>query len=219
MPDAAPTSNFQVETDFDYEVGNCFFDAVAHCFCQHGWEGDGYTIRDMVLQSVRNATPDARTAVEFWWELRSMHEYRFMRKFQPPLSNEQYTELAKKMEDPRYYWGDDFAISTLANKLRVRIVVIRDGTPAITQPTDLTPTHSIVLALNREHYVPISYKGDCVFSTGRRPRYVVLAQPQNGESGGGHGTDACACPGAAPPTAPQEECGAATEQNSTEDAV
>lgn len=219
MPDAAPTSNFQVETDFQYDVGNCFFDAVAYCFGQHGWPGDGYTIRDMVLQAVRDGTPEACVAVQFWWELRDLHEYRFIRNFEPPLCSEQYTALAAKMEKPRYYWGDDFAISTLANKLRVRIVVIRDGTPAITHPANVTPTHSIVLALNNEHYVPISYRGDCVFSTGRRPRYSLPPQPGNGQNPGRHGADAHACAGAAPPAAPKAERGDAHQQDSAEDAV
>ena len=116
-----------------------------------------------------------QAAVEFWWELRSMQEYAFVRQFCPPLSEPQLRRLARAMKSPSRYWGDDFALRTLANKLRVRIVVLRQGTASLAQPEGVSPTHSIIVALKDAHYVPVSYRGKCVHPVGRHKEFAPAA--------------------------------------------
>ena len=170
-------SAFQVHTDFDYTPGNCFFDSIAFAFRKHGWIGTGMHVRELLLAMVAEGGPRVQAAVEFWWELRSMRASAVVRKFNPPLDDTQLAQLAKTMHSPSKYWGDDFAISMLADRLRIRIVVLRDGTPSLTQPEGASPTHSIIVALKDAHYVPVSYRGRCVHSVGRHAEFTP--RPRN----------------------------------------
>ena len=168
-------SGFQVHPDFPYTPGNCFFDSLAFAFRAHGWTGTGMQVRELLLEMVCEGGEKVQTAVQFWFDLKSMREYAFVRKFPPPLDDEKLKSLANAMRSPAKYWGDDFAISMLAEKLRIRIVVLREGTPSLTQPKTATPTHSIIIALKDAHYVPISYRGRCVHPVGRFPEFSLAA--------------------------------------------
>ena len=130
-------------------------------------------MRGIVADTVRCGGSDVDSAVRFWIELSYLPEYKFVRGVELPLTPDKLDAVADAMLSRKLYWGDDFSIRVLAEKLNIRMVILRDGTPTIVQSESKTPTHAVILGLRREHFSPIGWRDQFVHPVGSRDRYSV----------------------------------------------
>ena len=141
---------YRAHTDYEFVPGNCFFDSLAHAFHNHGWSGSGKELREIVLETVRQGGEFVDAAVAHWVELCALEEYKFASciKNEPqPLSQAARNMLAKTMRNVNKYWGDDFSLQVIANKLKMRITVLRSESTAFIQPQYNTPSHTVILGM------------------------------------------------------------------------
>ena len=163
---------YSAHTDYTFVSGNCLFDSLAYALTHHGWDGDGMQLRELVLEAVRQGGDHVNAAVAHWVELCNLPEYRFagcVKNEQQPLDAEQRNKLAAQMRNVNKYWGDDFSLQVLSNKLKLRVTVLRCGTAAFIQPQLNTPTHTVILALKNAHYTPVSFDDEFLVDTHGRP--------------------------------------------------
>jgi hypothetical protein len=163
---------YTVHTEYEFVPGNCLFDSLAHGLVMHGWRGTGMKLREIVLDCIRDGGEKVDAAVEHWTALSMLDEYSFVRCVENearPLSEKARAKLAKTMQVCAKYYGDDFSMRVLANKLNIRITVLRDGSAAFMQPEATSPTHTLLVALKDVHYTPISFNGHYIVDTIGKP--------------------------------------------------
>ena len=182
-----------------FTPGDCLFDSLSFGLCQSNIERSATDLRAKVARAAQRSR--AASTLEFWRDVlengdeETRHEYRFA----APLSESglprdvAMRELFDNMMDPVLYWGDEFALQTLASLFHTRFLIVKPTTSSCgtcrtqmdrperrrcsqcrksttqtfsasaVEPEQRAPSTLMVLYLTGGHYQPASVDGRFIF--------------------------------------------------------
>ena len=168
--------------------GNCFFDSIRMILASWQVRQTVDQLRDIVARPVLDSQNLIVTdTITSWIELfegarkendrQLLQEYNHVDGISLPLNTESRFNLYSIMKTPRY-WGEQHACRIIEERFQIRFLIFNCdiSAPQVNQyySASYKPTHYCFLYLQRQHYVPVSFRGLFLFEWDAIPGPVQL---------------------------------------------